>query len=87
MEEVESVARAKGIKIAPDMVDRRFDEAVAEAEHTQVSLQDDFEAGRPLEIESILGMVVREGMALGVPVPASATLVTSLWNFRRGTHP
>ena len=41
MEEVESVARAKGIKIAPDMVDRRFDEAVAEAEHTQVSLQDD----------------------------------------------
>ena len=32
-------------------------------------------------------MVVREGMALGVPVPASAALVTSLWNFRRGTHP
>jgi 2-dehydropantoate 2-reductase len=87
MEEVESVARAKGIKIAPDTVDQLFDEAVAEAEHTQVSLQDDFEAGRPLEIESILGMVVREGMALGVSVQASGALVTSLWKFRHGTNP
>jgi 2-dehydropantoate 2-reductase len=86
MEEVEAVARAKGIEIPPDVVDQRFDEAVAEAEHTQVSLQDDFTAGRPLEIESILGMVVREGMALGVPVPASAALVTSLWKFRH-PHP
>jgi 2-dehydropantoate 2-reductase len=87
MEEVEAVARAKGIEIPPDVVDQRFDEAVAEAEHTQVSLQDDFTAERPLEIESILGMVVREGMALGVPVPASAALVASLWNFRHGAHP
>ena len=85
MKEVESVARAKGIEIAPDVVDQRFNEAVAEAAHTQVSLQDDFEAGRPLEIESILGMVVREGMTLAVPVPTSAALVTTLWKFRMGT--
>ena len=85
MKEVESVARAKGIEIAPDVVDQRFNEAVADAAHTQVSLQDDFEAGRPLEIESILGMVVREGMALDVPVPTSAALVTALWKFRMGT--
>ena len=84
MEDVERVARAKGVNLAPDVVDEKLRDGVAEAADTQASLQGDFKAGNQLEIEHLLGMVVREGRALNVPVPASAALVTSLWKFRNG---
>ena len=53
----------------------------------QASVQGDFRAGNQLEIEHLLGMVVREGRAMNVPVPASAALVTALWKFRNGAAP
>ncbi|MCH7907132.1 MAG: 2-dehydropantoate 2-reductase [Chloroflexi bacterium] len=84
MEDVERVARAKGVDLAPDVVDEKLREGIAEAADTQASLQGDFRAGNQLEIEHLLGMVVREGRAMDVAVPASAALVTSLWKFRNG---
>ena len=59
----------------------------SEAADTQASLQGDFRRGNELEIEHLLGMVVREGRAMNVPVPASAALVTALWKFRKGAVP
>lgn len=87
MEDVESVARAKGVNLAPDVVDEKIRGSIAEAADLQMSLQDDFRAGNRLEIEHLLGMVVREGRAMNVPVPASAALVTALWKFRKGAVP
>ncbi|MDA1256799.1 MAG: 2-dehydropantoate 2-reductase [Chloroflexi bacterium] len=87
MEDVERVARAKGVNLAADVVDEKLRDGIAEAADTQASLQGDFRAGNQLEIEHLLGMVVREGMAMGVPVPASAALVTALWKFRNGSVP
>lgn len=87
MEDVERVARAKGVNLAPDVVDEKLRDGIAEAAETQASLQGDFRAGNQLEIEHLLGMVVREGRALNVPVAASAALVTSLWKFRNGAVP
>jgi len=84
MEDVERVARAKGVNLAPDVVDEKIRGSIAEAADLQMSLQDDFRAGNRLEIEHLLGMVVREGRAMNVPVPASAALVTSIWKFRNG---
>ncbi len=85
MEDVERVARAKGINLASDVVDEKLHAGIAEAADAQASLQGDFKAGNQLEIEHLLGMVVREGRSLNVPVSASAALVTSLWKFRNGT--
>ncbi len=87
MEDVERVARAKGVNLAPDVVDEKLRDGLAEAADTQASLQGDFRAGNRLEIEHLLGMVVREGRAMDVPVPASAALVTALWKFRNGAVP
>jgi len=87
MEDVERVARAKGVNLAPDVVDEKLRDGLAEAADTQASLQGDFRAGNQLEIEHLLGMVVREGRAINVPVPASAALVTALWKFRNGAAP
>jgi 2-dehydropantoate 2-reductase len=87
MEDVERVARAKGVNLAPDVVDEKLRDGISEAAEAQASLQGDFRAGNQLEIEHLLGMVVREGRALNVPVAASAALVTSLWKFRNGAVP
>ncbi len=37
----------------------------------KTSMLQDFEAGRPLEIEAIVGAVVELGEKLGVPMPAT----------------
>jgi 2-dehydropantoate 2-reductase len=87
MEDVARVARAKGVNMADDVVDEKMRVGLAEAADTQASLQGDFKAGNQLEIEHLLGMVVREGRALDVPVPASAALVTAIWKFRNGAVP
>lgn len=84
MEEIEAVARAQGVSLAPDVVDQKLRNSVAEAEETQASLQADFNAGNPLELDYLLGAVVKQGRELDVPVPASAALYTALYKFKDG---
>jgi len=84
MEEIVAVGRAKGVRFAPDVVEGHMADAKAEMEAYQASLQQDLLAGRPLEIDDILGAVVREGRELGVPVPASAALCVALEPFKHG---
>jgi len=68
MIEVEAVGRALGIE--PDIgVDRRLEGAARVGDHRTSMLQD-VEAGRPLEVEALVGSVVELGDQLGVPVPA-----------------
>ncbi|HZV50788.1 MAG TPA: 2-dehydropantoate 2-reductase [Candidatus Dormibacteraeota bacterium] len=68
MLEVEAVGRATGIE--PDLpVDRRLDGAARVGEHRTSMLQD-VEAGRPLEVEALVGAVVELAGQLRVPVPA-----------------
>lgn len=68
MIEVEAVGRALGIE--PDIgVDRRLEGAARVGDHRTSMLQD-VEAGRPLEVEALVGSVVELGGQLGVPVPA-----------------
>jgi 2-dehydropantoate 2-reductase len=65
---VEAVGRALGIE--PDIgVDRRLEGAARVGDHRTSMLQD-VEAGRPLEVEALVGSVVELGGQLGVPVPA-----------------
>ena len=67
MLEVEAVGRALGVE--PDIgVDRRLEGAARVGEHRTSMLQD-VEAGRPLEVEALVGSVVELGRQLSVPTP------------------
>lgn len=68
MTEVEAVGRVLGIE--HDIgIDRRL-EGVARLGDHRTSMLQDVEAGRPLEVEALVGAVVELGRQLGVPVPS-----------------
>jgi 2-dehydropantoate 2-reductase len=67
--EVASVARREGVELPfGDPVAFVEDVALITASNRS-SMLEDIEAGRPTEIEAIVGAVVRRAAALGVPVP------------------
>jgi 2-dehydropantoate 2-reductase len=68
MEEVDAVARAMGAEVALS-IEKRMDGAAATGAHKTSMLQD-LEAGRPLEIDALLGAVVELADGAGVPVPS-----------------
>jgi 2-dehydropantoate 2-reductase len=69
MEEVAAVARAKGVPLPADAVDRAL--AFARGLHagTRSSLAHDLSQGNRLEVETLSGSVVRYGREVGVPTP------------------
>ncbi len=72
MEEVDAVARRLGIDI-PVSADQRIRGAARVGAHKTSMLQD-LEAGRPTEIDAIVGSVVELADRLDVPVPHLRTL-------------
>jgi 2-dehydropantoate 2-reductase len=77
-EEVAAVARALGVRIAPDAVARtvaRYDELPPT---TTASMQRDVVAGRPSELEEQTGSLVRIAGEVGVSVPAHDLLLAIL---------
>jgi 2-dehydropantoate 2-reductase len=69
MIETEAVANTLGIEL-PVTIDQRMAGAEKVGSHKTSMLQD-LEAGRPMEIEAIVGAVVELGERLGVPMPAT----------------
>src|SRR5262249_49495829 len=67
MLEVEAVAGRLGIEL-PVSIDQRIAGAEKVGEHKTSMLQD-LEAGRPMELEAVVGAVVEIGERLGVPMP------------------
>jgi len=67
MIEAEAVAGKLGLEL-PITIDQRMAGAEKVGEHKTSMLQD-LEAGRPLELEAIVGAVVELGERLGVPMP------------------
>lgn len=72
MAETESVAARLGIEL-PISIDQRMAGAEKVGAHKTSMLQD-FEAGRPMEIEAVVGAVVELGERLGVAMPATRTV-------------
>jgi 2-dehydropantoate 2-reductase len=67
MEEVRSVATGLGVEV-PLSIQQRLEGAAAGGEHRTSMLQD-LEAGRPLEVEALVGAVVELAGGLGLAVP------------------
>jgi 2-dehydropantoate 2-reductase len=67
MQEVEAVARSLGVEL-PLEIERRLEGSAALGDHRTSMLQD-VEAGRPLEVEALVGSVVELAGQAKVPVP------------------
>ena len=77
MQEVDALARARGVTLPKDAGEKTL--AFADGlPDMRSSLQKDLEAGRPLEIESLSGAVVRLGEEAGVQTPIHRVLYACL---------
>ena len=85
--EVERVARAEGINVAADRVEK-IDRYVAGIPGTmRSSLLIDLAQGKRIEVEALLGSVVRRAARAGVPVPIISTLYAVLKPYAAGVPP
>lgn len=76
--EIEAVARAEGVPVAADVVDRIIPYVDAIPGTMRSSLLIDLQQGKRIEVEALQGTVVRRGAARGVPTPIIATLYAVL---------
>ena len=68
----DAVAEGLGVRL-PLTIDQRMDGARKVGAHRTSMLQD-LEAGRPMELESVVGVVIELGEKLGLPMPHTRTL-------------
>jgi 2-dehydropantoate 2-reductase len=72
MQEVEAVSNKLGMEL-PISIDQRIAGAEKVGEHKTSMLQD-LEAGRPMELEALVGAVVELGERVGVPMISTSTV-------------
>ena len=78
IQEVANVGTAYGIPFGQDDVQGAMDLITARPMGARGSMQADLEAGRPLELEAIVGSVCRIGRKVNVPTPVFDMLYTLL---------
>jgi len=76
--EIEALARAEGVPVAADVVDRIVPYVDRIPGTMRSSLLIDLQAGKPIEVEALQGAAVRRAAKLGVPVPILSTLYSVL---------
>ena len=69
MAETEAVTQRLGIEL-PISIDQRIAGAAKVGEHKTSMLQD-VEAGRPMELDAVVGAVIELGERLGIPMPST----------------
>lgn len=84
--EIEAVARAEGVPVAADVVERIVPYVDAIPGSMRSSLLIDLQAGKRIEVEALQGTVVRRGAALAVPTPIMSTLYAVLKLHSHGTR-
>ncbi len=78
MHEVEALARAQGIRLETDVVEKSLEFIDNSAPQIKASMQLDVETGHRTELESIIGVISRKGRELGVPTPAADFVYAAL---------
>jgi 2-dehydropantoate 2-reductase len=84
VEEAWRVGRAEGVGLPDDLVASQVAFAAGLPSDGRSSLHDDLVAGRRMELDALLGELVRRGDLAGEPVPVSRTLLGLLrpWQLR-----
>ncbi|RMD92978.1 MAG: 2-dehydropantoate 2-reductase [Alphaproteobacteria bacterium] len=85
--ETEALARARGIPLPPDAVERALKAGRATPAGARSSTAHDLEMGRPLEIDWLCGAVARLSAEAGLEAPASRTVHALLAPWREGARP
>jgi 2-dehydropantoate 2-reductase len=78
LHEAHAVARAKGIGLRDDCVERTLARCDGLPYEMKSSMLQDLERGRRLELPWLSGTIVRLGQELGVPTPTHALITTAL---------
>ena len=78
MREVESIARAQGVDLDQDVVQKSLDFVDNAAPHIKPSMQLDVEAGRRSELEAMIGVIGRKGRELEILTPVADMVYASL---------
>jgi len=76
--EIEAVARAEGVPVAADVVDRIVPYVEGIPGTMRSSLLIDLQAGKRIEVEALQGAVVRRAAKLGIGAPIMSTLYSVL---------
>jgi len=85
--EVERVARAEGVDVASDVVDRIHAYVSGIPGTMRSSLLIDLSQGKRIEVDALHGSVVRRAARAGVPAPIMSTLYALLKPFAAGPPP
>ena len=72
MAEADAVAEALGVRL-PVSVEQRM-EGAKKVGHHKTSMLQDLESGRPMELDSVVAVVIELGEKLGLPMPHTRTL-------------
>ena len=83
--EIDTVARANGVDLPPDIVPRTINYIEEHLADLQASMHHDLVAGRPLELDALNGAVVRAGLDSGVPTPINDIIYAMLKAYREGS--
>ena len=78
MEEIAAVGRAKGVALPADAVERAIAFARTLQPAMRSSLAHDLERGNRLELDALMGAVVRYGAEVGVPTPLNSAIYACL---------
>lgn len=78
MREVVSIAKAQGLTLPDDVIQKSLDLAAGFPYETKSSMQLDFEKGKRTELEAFIGYVVKSGQRLGIPTPLHETVYSTL---------
>lgn len=85
--EIERVARAEGVNVASDVVERVTTYVPGIPGTMRSSLLIDLSQGKRIEVEALQGSVVRRAARAGLPVPIMSTLYALLKPFAQGPPP
>ena len=78
LREVEAAGRANGVNFPPDIHQTTLAYIEDNLADLQASMHTDVMAGRPLELETFTGAVVRAGRAGGVSTPVNDVIYAML---------
>lgn len=85
--EVERLARAEGVGVANEVIERISTYAAGIPGSMRSSLLIDLAQGKRIEVEALHGAVVRRAAAAGIPAPIMSTLYALLKPFAGGAPP
>ncbi len=85
LREVETVGRKAGVDLDSKAVEQALNYFDDELEQLHSSMHADIMAGRPLELETLNGAVVRVGREVGAPTPINDVIYAMLKPYEKGS--